>query len=549
MTKLVRKTEDEAGALVRLGFEELRGFTESVGTMERDIAGRAFGHVPLGKPIQLVHDTVASGVVGALGGAASAAGRGAEVLVGRRPLPRRPLSATVPGGMGLAFLNGLVGDRLEREGSPLQQPMAIRVGGHPVPPRRTALAEAFPKATPRLVVFVHGLMGEEHGWLLGRRQGREDYGTRLARDLGCTPVYVRYNTGRHISENGRSLADLLEAVADEWPVQVEEIALVGHSMGGLVSRSACYAAALDEAAWVRTVRHVISLGSPHLGAPLEQAVHVASHAFGRLPETRMMSTLPAPAQLGHPRPAPGVARRRGLARPRSRGAARRRVPGGAAARGRDALLRLGDRDAQRAASARARRRGHAGAGAKRHRPLAHPQARLRGRVRIAHRGDQPHRAAQPPGRVRQACGVAALADYPHVLDIPTRWKDNDVYGHVNNVEYYSYFDTVINRWLITEGGLDIHAGAVIGLCVESHCAFKAAVSFPDTVRAGLKVAHLGRSSVRYEIGLFREDDPEPAAEGWFVHVFVDREERRPRDIPEGVRAALERLSRASRAGH
>ena len=137
--------------------------------------------------------------------------------------------------------------------------------------------------------------------------------------------------------------------------------------------------------------------------------------------------------------------------------------------------------------------------------------------------------------------MAALADYPHVLDIPTRWKDNDVYGHVNNVEYYSYFDTVINRWLVTEGGLDIHDGAVIGLCVESHCAFKAALSFPDTVRAGLRVAHLGRTSVRYEIGLFREDDPEPAAEGWFVHVFVDRGDRRPREIPATLRAALERL--------
>jgi pimeloyl-ACP methyl ester carboxylesterase len=290
MTQLVRKTEDEAGALVRLGFEELRGFTESIGTMERDIAGRAFGHVPLGTPIKFVHDTVAKGVVGALGGAASAAGRGAQTVVERRPRPERPLSATLPGGMGLAFLNGLVGDRLEREGSPLQQPMAVRVGGLPVPPRRRAVAEAFPQATPRLVVFVHGLMGEEHGWLLGRRQGREDYGTRLARDLGCTPVYIRYNTGRHISENGRSLADLLEALVDAWPVEVEEIALVGHSMGGLVSRSACHCAALEDARWVRNVRHVISLGSPHLGAPLEQAVHVASHALGKLPETRMMST-------------------------------------------------------------------------------------------------------------------------------------------------------------------------------------------------------------------------------------------------------------------
>jgi pimeloyl-ACP methyl ester carboxylesterase len=168
--------------------------------------------------------------------------------------------------------------------------MSVRVGGFPVPPERAALAEAFPQATRRLVVFVHGLMGEEHGWLLGRRQGREDYGARLARELGCTPIYIRYNTGRHISENGRSLADLIAQVVAAWPVEAEEIALVGHSMGGLVSRSACYCAALEDAAWVRSVRHVVSLGSPHMGAPLEQAVHVASYAAGRLPETRMFST-------------------------------------------------------------------------------------------------------------------------------------------------------------------------------------------------------------------------------------------------------------------
>jgi acyl-CoA thioester hydrolase len=138
--------------------------------------------------------------------------------------------------------------------------------------------------------------------------------------------------------------------------------------------------------------------------------------------------------------------------------------------------------------------------------------------------------------------MTAIADYPHVLEIPTRWKDNDVYGHVNNVEYYSYFDTVINAWLIREGGLDIHGGAVIGLCAESHCAFKAELAFPETVRAGLRVGKLGRSSVRYEIGLFREAGDEPAAEGWFVHVFVDRETRRSVEIPAGIRAALERLT-------
>ena len=137
--------------------------------------------------------------------------------------------------------------------------------------------------------------------------------------------------------------------------------------------------------------------------------------------------------------------------------------------------------------------------------------------------------------------MTARPAYPHLQLITTRWKDNDVYGHVNNVEYYSFFDTVINRYLIREGGLDIHQGSVIGLCVESHCAFKQPLAFPEAVQAALRVAHLGNSSVRYEIGLFREGEAEPAAEGWFVHVFVDRVSRRPQAIPPAVRAALERI--------
>jgi acyl-CoA thioester hydrolase len=134
-----------------------------------------------------------------------------------------------------------------------------------------------------------------------------------------------------------------------------------------------------------------------------------------------------------------------------------------------------------------------------------------------------------------------LGAYPHSRTLPTRWQDNDVYGHVNNVEFYAFFDTVINAYLIEDGGLDIHAGTVIGLCAESHCRFVAPVAFPETVVAGLRVVHLGRSSVRYEIGLFRDGAGEPAASGWFVHVFVDRATRRPSSIPADVRAALERL--------
>ena len=135
----------------------------------------------------------------------------------------------------------------------------------------------------------------------------------------------------------------------------------------------------------------------------------------------------------------------------------------------------------------------------------------------------------------------ARAGYRHFQNITTRWKDNDVYGHVNNVEYYSYFDTVINTFLIREGGLDIHAGDAIGLCAESHCKFLGPLAFPETVQAGLRVVHLGRSSVRYEIGLFRENDDKPSAEGWFVHVFVNRESRRSQEIPQRLRTALERL--------
>ena len=133
------------------------------------------------------------------------------------------------------------------------------------------------------------------------------------------------------------------------------------------------------------------------------------------------------------------------------------------------------------------------------------------------------------------------ADYPHRLPILTRWKDNDAYGHVNNVEYYSYFDTVINAWLIREGGLDIKAGEVIGLCAESHCTFHAALAFPETVEAGLGVSRLGQRSVAYTIGLFSEHAETPAAEGSFVHVFVDRRSRRPVEMPEPIRACLERL--------
>ncbi|ALP63457.1 acyl-CoA thioesterase [Paraburkholderia caribensis] len=131
--------------------------------------------------------------------------------------------------------------------------------------------------------------------------------------------------------------------------------------------------------------------------------------------------------------------------------------------------------------------------------------------------------------------------YPHFLSIATRWMDNDVYGHVNNVVYYSYFDTVVNEYLIRSGVLDIEHGTTIGLVVETQCNYFAPIVFPDRIDAGVRVVRLGTSSVRYEVGLFREGDAEPAAQGHFVHVYVDRETRRPVALPDSLRGALEPL--------
>jgi len=133
------------------------------------------------------------------------------------------------------------------------------------------------------------------------------------------------------------------------------------------------------------------------------------------------------------------------------------------------------------------------------------------------------------------------ASYRSFLAIPTRWMDNDSYGHVNNVTYYSYFDTAVNEHLIRVGGLDIDGATTIGLVVETSCRFHKPLTFPDVVEAGLRVAKLGNSSVTYEIGLFREGDDEPAASGHFVHVWVDRASRRPTAVPAAVRVALQPL--------
>ena len=146
----------------------------------------------------------------------------------------------------------------------------------------------------------------------------------------------------------------------------------------------------------------------------------------------------------------------------------------------------------------------------------------------------PDPMSKPPAHLR--------AGYCHFLTIPTRWMDNDSYGHVNNVTYYSYFDTVVNEHLIRVGGLDIASDPVLGYVVETTCRYRKPLTFPETIEAGLRVVKLGSSSVTYEIGIFRKDDDEAAATGSFVHVWVDRATARPVPIPPRIRVALTALT-------
>ena len=240
----------------------------------------------------VVHDLVARGAYRAVGNAGSAVGAlGGEAasLVGAIG-QLGPSGQPAAGGAALAVLNAFTGDRLGPELTPLAIRMAVRAGGRDVELAPQQVRDAFGDATPKLAVFLHGLVETENSWL--RQTSRsEPYGRRLQAEFGYTPVYIRYNTGRHVSDNGRELARLLDELTAAWPDQVLEILLVGHSMGGLVIRSACHYGSEDGTPWVRRVRHVFYLGSPHLGAPLARVAGLAGWALSQVAETRPFADL------------------------------------------------------------------------------------------------------------------------------------------------------------------------------------------------------------------------------------------------------------------
>jgi pimeloyl-ACP methyl ester carboxylesterase len=282
---------NELRALSALAFEDLSAFPGALRDMHLGIAQRAFRGVgAAARPVQAIHDAISTAAYGAIASGTTRLGRSTDAALERERVgDGLELSGTRRGSALVAALNGLIGDRLERSHSELHQPASVRIDGEVVAPERGSLRAAFPDPRERLVVFLHGLMGTEFYWQWGAAHAGDTYGARLASDLDCTPIYVRYNSGLHVSENGRAVAELMERIVEEWPMRVREIALVGHSMGGLVARSACHQGSEGAQLWTELVRHVVSLGTPHLGAPLEQGAHAAAAALYSLPETRMFA--------------------------------------------------------------------------------------------------------------------------------------------------------------------------------------------------------------------------------------------------------------------
>jgi pimeloyl-ACP methyl ester carboxylesterase len=276
---------EEVTALGELAGSAASSMTSQIRDMHRGIAARTFNAIgTAAAPVQLIHDAIAERAYDATRVATAALLRGgARAISLTRPEDAPSIERSVRGRLAVGALNGVFGDGLHEQGNALALRMTLRRGGGDLEITPAALAEAFGDATPRLAVFVHGLCETDDAWKLGADR-HVPYGARLQTELGYTPLYLRYNTGRHVSENGRELAHVLEEVVRCWPVEVCEIALIGHSMGGLVSRSACHYGV--DRSWPSKVAHIFTLATPHHGAPLEKAATAATAALARLPETR-----------------------------------------------------------------------------------------------------------------------------------------------------------------------------------------------------------------------------------------------------------------------
>jgi pimeloyl-ACP methyl ester carboxylesterase len=264
--------------------EGLSGVVGIAADAHRAVVDRVESFLPASaRPVTAATRGIAGGVFGLVG----AAHRWAPVAVAEvaaRTTPDIDVAESTPGRRVLPLVNGLWGDRVAQRHPALAIPMAVRAGGADVPLTSADLARAFPSATGHVVVFVHGLMESDEAWW-GAGDAGDSFGARLEADLGASAVHVRYNSGARVSSSGRALAELLEELVGQWPVPVRRVDLVGHSMGGLVARSAGHAAREAGHDWVTRQATLVTLGTPHLGAPLAKGTHVADWALAQVAET------------------------------------------------------------------------------------------------------------------------------------------------------------------------------------------------------------------------------------------------------------------------
>jgi hypothetical protein len=293
-------TRSEVRDVGRLVGDSLAGVVRAIGHTHLSVSSRTFDAVgPVGAPVRVVHDGLTRGVYATVAAAHAVVPRVGALVANERARrddsPAGPWSPRSRAARALGALNGLKGDTVAAAYPGLAFPMAFRdhVNGGDVVPTRDGLAAAYPHASGRVAVFVHGLCETDRSWWDGaeRHHGEPSvsYGVLLEDELGFTPAYLRYNSGLAIADNGRLLAELLDDVVAAWPVPVRDLVLIGHSLGGLVARSACHHADVDGRSWAGVVRHVICVGTPHLGAPLERGVHRAVPVLGRVPETRPLA--------------------------------------------------------------------------------------------------------------------------------------------------------------------------------------------------------------------------------------------------------------------
>jgi hypothetical protein len=250
--------------LYRLGVDGSVGLTDLVEAMHHTISSR----IGFDRALPIGRSSGLTGVVyGAVRGGMRWSGHGVDAALRLAERSARPHPSTSPERDAfVAALNGVWGDHLERSANPLAIPMALRIAGAALPLDRAALKQALPAPTRKLLVLVHGLCMNDRQWT---RRG-QDHGQALAHALGYTPLYLHYNSGRHVSQNGREFAALLQRLLTAWPVPVDELVILGHSMGGLVARSACHHAEAQGLAWLASLRALVCLGTPHHGAPLER---------------------------------------------------------------------------------------------------------------------------------------------------------------------------------------------------------------------------------------------------------------------------------------